>query len=87
MSEKTKKPAEDKNKFKPGFETTFIAENVWTAALAQYIALHEGNLPSEDILHTMAKSAVEGAIFFTAHKKKYGIHDRLTDSISEEEAL
>ena len=76
-----KKLPEDKNKYKVGFDVTFIAENIWTAAIAQYIALHDGTLPSEGILHTMVKSAVDGAIFFNQNKKKYGIHERLTDDL------
>ena len=84
MADKPKKQ-EDKNKFKPGWELTFVAENILTAAIAQYLALHNGELPSEDILHKMTKSSVEASIFFDKHKKKYGIHDRLTDSVNEEE--
>ena len=82
---KQKEKQEDLNKFKPNWELTFIAENTWTASLAQYIAIHEGELPSEDILHKMMKSSVDGAIFFEKHKNSYGIHPRLTDSIEEKE--
>ena len=80
-----KKQPEDKNKFKPGWNLTFVAENILTAAIAQYLALHDGELPSEDILHRMTKSSVEASVFFDKHKRKYGIHDRITDSIGEEE--
>ena len=80
-----KKLPEDKNKFKPGFDVTFVGENILTAALAQYIALHEGDLPSEEILHKMTKSAVDGAVFFSKHKKHYGIHERLTDDLERME--
>ncbi len=79
-----KKP-KDKNTLKPTWEITFVAENLLIQTLAIYIAHHDGELPSEEVLHKMTRSCVDGSIFFNNNKKKYGIHDRVTDNVSEED--
>ena len=70
---------EDKNKFRPGFEVEFVSENILVQTLAHYIATHDGDLPSELILHKIMKACVDGALFFDMYKKKSGIGNRLID--------
>lgn len=85
MADKTKAKQEDKNRMKPSWEVTFVAENILVQAFAIYIAQHDGEMPPEDVMHRMTKSCCEASIFFNANKRKYGIHDRITDSIGEDE--
>lgn len=82
-----KKPqAEDKNKFKPGFEVQFIAENIFVASIGNSVKRNaEGKLilPTDQEVCEIVEMSIAAAKIFQENKKHYGIRDRFTDDLEK----
>ena len=85
--ETNKKHPEDKNRFRPGYDLQFIAENIFVAAMGHLLgnrAEKEMKLSTETELLFVVEASIQAAIFFQENKGKFGIRDRITDSIGVE---
>ncbi len=84
-----KKPKE-KNVMKIGWELQFTAENIFVAAMGHYIAdkakeEERINIPTDHEVCKIIESSIRAAILFNENKKRFGIQDRCSDSVNEEE--
>lgn len=81
-----KKQSEDKNRFKPDFDIQFIAENIFVSSMGYMIAMGARTFSDETILEFVEKS-IAAATLFTRHKGEFGIRDRVTDTIGDDEKV
>ena len=83
MADKKKQP-EDRNKYKPGYDVQFIAEDIFKSAIGHFIVINSVFPTEEDILR-FTEASIKAAIIFNENKRRFGIKDRITDSIGEED--
>lgn len=85
----TNKHPEDKNRFRPGYDLQFIAENIFVAAMGHLIGnrMEKEMKLSTDTVLSVVEASIQAAMFFQENKEKFGIRDRIADSIGEGEEL
>lgn len=79
-----KSQQEDKNKYKPGFEVQFIAENIFVASIGNSVKRDVAGkliLPTDQEVLEMVEMSIAAAKIFNENKKHYGIRDRFTDDL------
>lgn len=78
-----KKPKE-KNVMKIGWELQFLAENIFVECMGHFIA-GTCNVPTDEEVLKLVEASIRAAIIFDTNRRRFGLKDRVTDSVNEEE--
>lgn len=83
-----KKQSEDRNKYKQGYDVQFIAEDIFKDAIGHFIATNSPQgtfvFPTEEDILKLTEASIKAAIIFNDNKHRFGIKDRIVDTLEEE---